>query len=112
MLCNEELLKKEATAASEIVGLDGVFKIMNTKLPVYVLISVTKEHFCIPLAVCISKSQNHEAIKLFLSTVKLEIEKVLETEWNPVVMIDDGAPELCFFKMFAAITDGPACTSN
>lgn len=93
VIISPTLFKESVQYAKDIVGLDGVFKVTHIKLPIYALTVTTKDHYTIPLALCITKSQNHTAITRFLQAVEQEVSSTLGTLWKPTVMIDDGAPE-------------------
>lgn len=113
---SNRLLEIGKEAACLICGFDGVFKLAQDKYPVYVLTTVLNDLQCVPLAIFVMKTNSSENLCCCLTWFRELMKARFKMNWNPFVMIDDGAAEhaackkadliyiLCWFHMKKTVT--------
>lgn len=87
------LLDLGKQAACRVCGFDGVFKLCTDKYPIYILTTVLKNFQCVPLAFFIMETNTSEHLATGLKWFQELLLQQYNIDWNPLIMIDDGAAE-------------------
>ena len=94
ILSSPELIETAVKYGQNLVGIDGIWKWMRYRLPVWIMIVIDEFIEAIPVFIGIGATEDTNHLSLFLREVKKTIEKHTHSEWAPFVMIDHSEPEL------------------
>ncbi len=82
-----------ATYSCEVIRLDGIYKTIYEKLPLYAIIVADDLSHTWPVTLAILSKDTANAIKHFLEAFCCKIEHELSQTWQPTVMMDKSATQ-------------------